>query len=227
MALIDWIKDNIKEGASLAEAEKLYKEENPLQGIETIDQALELIKSNKTLQRALDSETSKRVDNALDRFQEEKLPNLLKEKEEILRKELNPEETPEQKRIRELEERIQLADQKEAMNKRKAELRDKAKAYAQEKGIDFDPLMAEKFASFGDNAENELISTIDYFDSYAKKAIDSTLKGAFKGKAPEGGNGPVLDATQKIAEMKKAGNLDGAVSTYFGELRNKVINGEN
>jgi nucleotide-binding universal stress UspA family protein len=226
MALIDWIKENVKEGANLAEAEELYQKENPLQRIETVEEALSLIKENKTLLKALDHETSKRVDNALERFQENRLPEILKSKEEEIIKSLNPEETPEQKRIRELEEKVKSAEQKEAMQKRRQELREKAKAYAEEKGVKFDPSRAEVFASLGDDAENLVIDTIDYFGSYAKEVTDSALKSAYKGGAPKAGGGEPADFNQRIADLKKEGNLDKAASEYFTALRSGVLNGE-
>jgi hypothetical protein len=218
MNLLDWIRANSKEGANLAEAEEMYERENPLMKIHTVEQALDFIKKNDTLLRALDSETSKRVESATERFKNEKLPDILKQREEELRKELHPEETPEQKRIRELEERLKQADAEKARQERQLALREKAKEISESKGLDFDVTRAERFHVYGDDAENALVDYIDYLDSFSKKAVDNAIKGTYKGKSPQTGSGEAASVNQVITDAKKAGNLDQASKAYVNNL---------
>jgi hypothetical protein len=219
MELLDWIKANVKEGAKIEEAQELMKGINPLDGLDSKDKALELIEKNQMLKAALDSETSKRIERHDEKFKSEKLPELIKQREEELRKELQPEETPEQKRIRELEEKLNQKDQAEQLYQKKLELREKAKQYAEEKGIQYDSTRAEKFAQFGDDAEKLMIDSIDYMDTYGKSLLDSKLKDTYRGNAPKGNNGQPADINEQIAEAKKNGDLTKASHLAFQKAR--------
>ena len=178
--LIEWVRANSKEGANLAEFENLLEADNPMMKIQSKEEALAFIEKTPYFKSALDSETSKRIENALNRFQEEKIPGLWKEREEELRKELSPEETPEQKRIRELEERIAAADKREQEEGLKSDLRAKAKE------IGFDPLRAERYAVYGDNAAKFMQEDFESNKKAIETQIDKEIKSRYKGETPKG-----------------------------------------
>lgn len=186
MTIIDWIKANAKEGANIAEAEGLVKDLDPLKNITEPAQALDFINRNSVFKSALDSETSLRIENHDKKFTESKLPGLLKIEADKIRAEINPKETPEQKDNRELRERLDAMEKNEANGKRKIELRTIAAEYSKEKGVSYDPLRAEKFVSFGDDAETILKDTIDYTKSYSDKLLEEKMKDYFKGSPPPG-----------------------------------------
>lgn len=175
--LLEWIKNNVKEDADVGEAEKL------VQGLvklpESREEAAKLLDENKTLKAELDARISKSVDNAIERYEEKKLPEKEKELQEKIRKELNPEETEEQKRIRELQEKLQAMETKEQTEQRKAQLRAKAKE------LGFDPIKAERYAAFGEDAEKILEEDAEWFKSSINSGIEKTIKERFGGKVPE------------------------------------------
>lgn len=188
--LLEWIKTNVKEGANVAEAENLIEAENPVHSIKTKDEALQFIERTPFFREALDSATSRRVENALTRFKEEKLPGMKKTWEEDLRKELNPEETPEQKKIRELEEwkaeQLKSAEG-EAL---KAELRKQAK------DLGMDPLKAERYHVYGEKASDFLKQDREEFKTEIDSRLDSEIKNRFGGEPPK--KGPDKDPTKMM-----------------------------
>ena len=149
--LLDWIKANSKEGANIAEAEELVQK-GTFDGITTKEQAIDFIGKNAAFKSAADSLISTAVSNHDEKFKAEKLPALIEEEKKKIQKELNPDETPEQKRIRELEEGIKARDQKDAIADRKSLLRTKAAE------LKADPLWAEKYYIYGDDAEKMMIA---------------------------------------------------------------------
>lgn len=209
--LLEWIKSNAKEGANIAEAEELVQK-STFDGITTKEQALDFIGKNKVFTSALDSMVSKAVESHDERFKTEKLPEIVKLEKERLLKELNPEETAEQKRIRELEEKIAASEMRDKELAIKSDLRTKA----QELG--YDPIRAERFAAFGDKAIDTLVDESNFLtnliDSKMKEAVKGTLSGPPpKGGAPSEGK-PDLDAIEKMtdpaartAALKEAGYL--------------------
>ncbi len=120
------------------------------------------------------------------RFNEEKLPKMLEEERQKIRQELNPEETPEQKRIRELEDRIAKADREREINERRAALRKKAT----DMGISEIGLSADDFealAVLGDSADSMLESIVTKTKSAWQESLDGKIKEKFaSAPAPEG-----------------------------------------
>lgn len=179
MTILDWVKANAKDGANIAEAEELISKANPITSVKTKVDAIQFIKNNELFASALDSETSTRSETRLKNFKEKDLPGLLKDREEALRKELNPEETPEQKQIRELEEWKAAQIEASKVNDLKSALR----AKAQEIGAD--PLKAERYAVHGEKAEEFLISDHEAFNAAVKAGLDTEIKTRFGGKMPK------------------------------------------
>lgn len=176
--LIEWIKANAKEGADLKEATKLidsYAEVTP-------DRAAELVR-DKEVRRLIDAEISRAVERHDERFREEKLPKILDEERGKIRAELNPEETPEQKRIRELEERIAKQDAERQRIERRDALRKKFGELGGNE-IGLSPEDIEPFAGL-ENADEFLESFIGRAKEAFTTNLDAKLKERYAGKAPE------------------------------------------
>ena len=203
--LLKWIEKNSKEGVDLKEAQELV---SSLQiNIDSREKAADFIDQNSHVKAELDSRISKSVDNALERFKENKLPGMIEEEKEKIRKELNPEETPEQKKIRELEERLKLKDEKDMVEQKKAELRQKAK------DIDFDPLKAERYHVYGEEAEKMLMEDVEFFNNSIKEKVDSVIKNKYGNRAPEGDSKPKTqrsEVEQAYQEAMKSGDVQKA-----------------
>ena len=176
---MEWIEKNVAENADLEEAKKLYQEENPLQGVDNADKALEVIKGNEVLKSALDKETQQRAENALERYKNEKLPEKEKELRAQLEKELNPDETPEQQRLKKLEKELEERDRRE----QKRQLEDKLAAKASELG--FDPQKARRYSAFGEEAEKYLEQDAQDFKSQIEERYKEEIKKRYGNKAPE------------------------------------------
>lgn len=180
MVLKEWLEKNSKEGADISEVLKLAEAQEIK--IESREKAAELIEKNKYLTAELDAETTKRVDNALEKFKEGKLPELIKSEREKIQKELNPGETAEQKRIRELSEKLDTMQKKEELENKKTALRLKAKE------LKYDPLKAERYAGFGDDAEKLLENDAKEYETVINNRVNEIIKQKYGGKPPEAAN---------------------------------------
>jgi len=174
--LIKWIEENSADGAKLEEAKQLVQELDVTP--KSREEAAKLIDSNQHIKSELDSRISKSVDNATEKFKESKLPEILEEEREKIRKELNPEETPEQKEIRELRERLNKQESVVQTEQRKAELRAKAKE------IGIDPLRAERYVAYGDDAEKMLTEDAELLQTQINQRIEDEIKKRYGGAPP-------------------------------------------
>lgn len=177
--LVAWAKYNAKEGANVAEFEELVSKAAPPEGTE---QAMEYIRHIPSLKNALNSELNREFIRATEKYEKEKLPEKEKEMREAIRKELNPDETPEQKQIRELREKLEAKERAEALTERKEALRAKAKEY----GID--PEIAADYASYGDDAENVLKRHAEWHKKELDAVKEQSSRTAFGNKTPTGGS---------------------------------------
>lgn len=170
---IEWVRENAKEGADVEAF------------VKSLPRAMDLYKNDPDFHAEIDRMVNDRVDNHDKRFREEKLPSILEEERERIRKELNPEETAEQKRIRELEERIAKADNEA----KKRELRDSLRKKALELGvtdIGLQPDDVEPFVAFGDEAPSVLESFLGRTKEAFTSSLDARLKEKFSaGPEPE------------------------------------------
>ena len=175
MSLIDDIKAVAKEDADLSGIESQiggYINSSDI----TTDNFIEIAKKHPKLLSAFDSQVSKRVESGVNNFKEKDMVALLKSREEEIRAEINPKETPAEKRIRELEAKIEAQENKEKMASMKDELSIKAK----DKG--FEPLLAREFAGL-ENAD----SLIDKVLEWHNGILGTAVKGRFDQTPPKGG----------------------------------------
>jgi hypothetical protein len=140
------------------------------------DLALEHVLKSQSLR---DKVATPVAETALKNFQEKKLPELIKLERDKIMKELNPEETAEQKRIRELEERIAAQDAKEQREMQKAKMRDIGKT----KGLDV--TLAERLYALPDEDAGFVI---DAFEKLAREKTELQTRLQYGSKPPAGGS---------------------------------------
>ena len=102
--VLKWVKDNVKDGVDTADFEKMLSGSYVPSDIKKED-ALKFIRENATLNSAHDSAIMQAIKSHDEKFESDKLPKLREDMEkeltEKISKKLNPEETSEQKQIRE------------------------------------------------------------------------------------------------------------------------------
>lgn len=177
MGLLEWIKANSKEGANVAEAEQLIQA-STVEGITTKEQAYDFMLKNAAFKSALDYQTGESIKTHDTKFNTEKLPGILKAEREKLEKELNPDLTPEQKRIAELEKVVNEGKIKEQENQLKSGLRAKAK----ELGYPEDE--AERLFVYGAEATAELERKAEFLKTHVSGAVESKVKELYGGNPP-------------------------------------------
>lgn len=197
--LLEWIKANAKDDADISEAEKLvssYSEVTP-------ERAAELAK-DKEMKRVIDAEISRAVERHDERFREEKLPKILDEERDKIRREVNPEETQEQKAVRELQEKLANMEQEKSKVERREQLRQKAK----ELGVDeigLSPDDVDAFADLGDSAPEVLESFIDRTKKAWNDSLDREVKKRYSnGKPPQGGDSKGVEQMSVDEQMAYA-----------------------
>jgi hypothetical protein len=206
--LLEWLKANVKDGADMNEATRLVDEIATV----TPERAAELVK-DREVRRILDAEISRAVERHDERFREEKLPKILEEERGKIRKEFNPEETPEQKAVRELQEKLAAMEREKAAMERKAALR----AKASELGVDaygLKPDDVEVFAGLGDDAERVLARLTERLSESFNSALDSKVKERYTKTRPSGGD-PNMD---EVAKLRAAGNDEQAQRLHLQSI---------
>ena len=177
------MKANSKEGANLAEFEELLKNET-VSGITTKEQAIDwMVKNpNTAFKSALDYREQQASEARERNFKEKNLPELINAEREKFQKELNPDLTPEQKRIAELERKWLDGENKAKLNDLKDSLRKKAKE------LGYPESRAEKFAVYGESAFDELQEASEFLNNTTKTKLESEIKTRFGNiKTPETG----------------------------------------
>lgn len=168
-------------------------------------------KANTFVNSELDSLKDTHHTTALETWKRNHLQTLIEE--EVSKR--NPQETPEQKRIRELEEKLE----KQTKDAERNALKEKALAYMTEKGYDgkFATKYVERFLA---DDETGTTATLDEFktdfDAIVQAQVEEKLKGS--NRNPGGGH---TDPTEKskgaqIAEdMKKHSNTQEQQDKFF------------
>ena len=174
--LIDEIKKIARDDADITGIEKMIGDLDPLKNLKTKEDALAFIERNQVFKQALDFETTKRVDNALNKFQTEKLPTIL---EERLAEAQSPKETPEQKALRDMQAKLKAMEEKEAFLQRKDTFRAKAKELERDEDI------AERLANYGDQALETLEFLGDKIKGKVSSSVEAEIKNRLGGQAPK------------------------------------------
>ena len=138
---------------------------------EGVSQFLESDDGKKLIQPLLDKYHAK----GLESWKEKNLPKI---EEEIQRK-LNPEETPEQKKLRELEDKL---SQSEAERKRER-LRNKAISVVTEKGLNNAMDIVDHFLG---QDEDATVANLNKLEKFVQKVVEQNTEALFK----EGGRDP-------------------------------------
>lgn len=193
MTIKEWITKNatLKDTAKPDELEKLIADLDPLKALQTPDEAKAFILRNDLFRRALDSEVTARVESHDAKFQKEKLPTILKEREDAIRAELNPAETPEQKRIKELEEKANALERRTKQSELEKQLRDRAKE------IGADISKAERYVVYGDDALKVMEKDHEENKTFIQTQLDKQIKEKF-GSTP-----PPATGDKEVNQMKR------------------------
>ena len=199
MSLLDNISSYLKEDVNkeeLAGALTGYIKPNEL----TKEDFKGLIKDSKDFASVFDSEVNTRRDTGVNNFMEKDLPKLLKEKEAAIRAELNPEETPEQKQVRELLEKVSAMESKEALSLYKDELSQKANE------LEFPAEIARKYANLGQGVEPLLSDFMEWHKSIVEPLSSAAAKAPFSKDQPKSSKITPADIDTKIMAARKAGD---------------------
>lgn len=172
-------------------------------------------KGKKLVEKAIDSKKESIISEHLKsedflKKQQAEIDKVKADVEETIRKEMNKELTPEQKRIKALEEKDKLNEQRF----QKQKLESVAKEYLADKKL------SKEFLQFVVNGENEaaIKNTIDGLATTLNEAIAKGVKEEFKkvGRTPPKGEETAPTITQKMiddlgAKAKASGKLEDRV----------------
>lgn len=208
--LIKALTKHLKEGTDTAEISKILAGK-VVSEVKDKDGAAAFIKANPQLLSAYDAGITAAVQSHDTKFTAEKMPGLIeaerKKMRDELTKELNPEETPEQKQIREMSETIDKMTANDTESKLKDALRLKAKE------IGYDVSMADRFAVYGDKAVDMMEIEKKFLDTTINANIETEIKKRFGDTQPN--KGKVIDTKTardgliaQYDEMEKSDNPD-------------------
>lgn len=176
--LLKLIKANLKDGADIAAIETLAKGLDVLAGVKTVEEAKEFIAKTGILKSATDSLVSIAVKSHDDKFTAEKLPELLKVEREKTIKEVNPEESKEQKTIREQKERIDALETTGKRSELKTTLLSQAKELGYSGNVDL-------FLGHGDKAADFLKAESKRFKTAVDERVSSDIKKLYGDTKPK------------------------------------------
>lgn len=200
---------NLEELKTLIEAgDKSAIEQHILKSLEKGD-VVSAAAVNTLVKSELDSEKDKHHGTALQTWKDKNLQALIDS--EVAKR--NPEETPEQKRIRELEEKVASNEKEATRNALKA----KALEYANEKGVP--AKFVDRFLS---DTEEDTTKALDEFkadlDAFAQAKVEDTLKqnsrsGAGGGSGDTGGEASL---GKRLATNNNNSKAQDAQDAFFG-----------
>ena len=183
--------------------EEELKTVNPFEGLQG-DAVWEEVKKYPNIMSALDSRVSSSVNNGVENFKSKGMQEILKAEKEALRKELNPTETPEQIRIRELEEKLSNSEKQSMLSK----LQDELSLKAQE--LDFNTIKAKDYAIWGDKALEKLEADAEWFKTELNNRLSTEIKNKYNKSSPKSSL-PIANIDTRIKEARAAGNSDLAL----------------
>lgn len=201
MELMEAIKSIAKDGADLTEIEGLIKGNDPLSGLTSKEDAFEFIRKTPLLSQAYDKYERESNERALENFKTGKMQDTIKARELEIRAEINPSETPEQKEIRELKERLNESDKKDAL----AILQNELQLKATELG--FDPIRAKDFAVHKDDA----LAKLEDYANWQTETLNTRLSVELKDKY-KGNRQPKVNLSGGLTSLSDADLYAAAVS---------------
>jgi hypothetical protein len=213
--LLELIKSVAKEGADFTEIEKTIGTLNPLTGLSTKEEAWDfVVKEKGLLLSAFDMKQTERAETIETNLRKGKIADEWKERETALRKELNPEETPEQKTLREMSEKIASMESDKSTTSLKSELSKKAQE------LEFDPIKAQDYAVYGDQAMDKLEADATWFKEQLESRLSAEMKKQFPGGPPPQRKPiPPVDIDKRIMEARAAGKGDLAMKLMLEKNR--------
>ena len=140
-------------------------------------------------------------------WKEKELPGIIEQERDRLMKEINPEETPAEKRLRELEQKLADKERKETEYERRATLREQYKDVA--------PDVAEKLYALDDDS----VSAVMEYTKALRSKIDELEKvQKYGGKPPAGGGKGDGKAISEAEYAKMAPKEQFAFVTGGGQI---------
>ncbi|UYB50175.1 DUF4355 domain-containing protein (plasmid) [Lysinibacillus capsici] len=167
--------------------------------------------NNALVKSELDSEKDKHHNTALETWKTNQLQILIDE--EVSKR--NPQETPEQKRIRELEEKL---ESQEKENARKT-LRENAIKYATDKGHNatFATKWIDKLLGDDETVTNATLDDFKTdFDAIVQAQVEEKLKGANRNPGGGSGGGTDLSTGARVAQQNQNKNAEEQQKAFFG-----------
>ena len=208
----EWLSANVKEGVNIEEGKELLKD-NTIAGITTKEQAIDFMNKQPAFKSGIDSLISKAVESNSARYKEEKLPGIIAEAKAQWVAENNPEETPEQKQIRELQEQLNAEKKQRAINEAQSTLRAKAKE------LGFDPELAAGLHVYGDTAEDVLSKFAEYHSTALQSTEKKVRQDTLSGKAPKAS----LPAGTKTVGMQEWETMSHPERSAFQKSGGKIV----
>ncbi len=206
MALIDDIKAIAKDGADLTAIESGLSGLNPLDGLQDKESAWELIKSNKMLLSTFDQKQGERARTVEENLMNGKVQDIIKAREEEIRRELNPKESEAAKVAREFEEYKAQVAAKEAKTQLMDELSSKAKE------LSFDPIKARDYSVYGDKAVEKLKADSEWFNNAVNAKVDAIIKEKYgNSQPPKTPEVSLADIDERIREARANGKTAEAL----------------
>jgi hypothetical protein len=163
-----------------------------LSEVQTKDQVIDILKKNSNFDSVFQRELTLRNQAYQENFKSDKLPDLLNTERENIRKELNPSETEEQKRIRELEDRIKAQESEKKLFNLQGELRNTAKE------ANIPQLIAEELAYLGEEKARQVLSKVSNEWNSTINQLAEKYKGS--GNADPGGAKTPTEGPQSTAD---------------------------
>ncbi len=181
---------NIEEIRKYLEENKDQEDvKNLIAGLKPAPQGIETLLETEDGKRALQPRIDRAVTQAIETYRQKTLPAIVEE--EV--KKRNPEETPEQKRLRELEDRLNNAENERT----KANLLNMAITEATQKGLPID--LASYFVGQDEASTRDNLTRLE--NAY-KAAVTKAVEDKFKqdGRRPSEGGAPDTGVNPWLAE---------------------------
>ena len=206
MELIEQIKSIAKDGADVTEIEQALSKLNPLSGLTTKEEAWNLVKNNPLLLSTYDQKQNERAKTIEENLWNGKFADELKNREDNLRKGLNPQETESDKKLREMSNKLESMEREKSTSELRSQLSEKAEE------LGYSIAKAQELVVYGEKAMEKLESDASWFNQELDTRISSKMKEKYpSGQAPRNKPPMPADLDSKIMEARAAGNTQLAM----------------